>query len=165
VTDVPPQLLTTPGPHPISAVRPQTPTIVIPRGAPQALVTIHPDGTIEFGPGYTPEGAAALFWDALRQVAAGNPIAEFGAPLSRRIDAEMAGLLARAEEAEAMLAAVRAKATAAGLHGILALLDPPPPACPRCHGRGKVPDWSQGLDPIYGEPKGKPCPDCQETPA
>ncbi len=46
-------------------------------------------------------------------------------------------------------------------------LDPPPPLCPRCHGRGKIPDFSQGLDPIYGEPKGKPCPDCrtEETPA
>lgn len=40
-------------------------------------------------------------------------------------------------------------------------LDPPPPPCPRCHGHGKIPDWSQGLDPVYGEPKGKPCPDCQ----
>ena len=39
-------------------------------------------------------------------------------------------------------------------------LDPPPPACPRCHGHGKIPDWSQGLDPYYGEPKAKPCPEC-----
>lgn len=32
--------------------------------------------------------------------------------------------------------------------------------CTRCHGLRKVPDWSQGLDPVYGEPKGKPCPEC-----
>ena len=43
-------------------------------------------------------------------------------------------------------------------------LDPPPPACPRCHGRGKVPDWSQGLDAEFGEPQAKPCPDCQAEP-
>lgn len=32
--------------------------------------------------------------------------------------------------------------------------------CTRCHGLRKVPDWSQGLDPIYLEPQGKPCPEC-----
>lgn len=36
--------------------------------------------------------------------------------------------------------------------------------CTRCHGLRKVPDWSQGLDPVYGEPKGKPCPDCEGWP-
>lgn len=36
--------------------------------------------------------------------------------------------------------------------------------CARCHGLRKVPDWSQGLDPVYGEPKGKPCPDCEGWP-
>lgn len=33
------------------------------------VVTIHPDGTIEFGKGYTPEGAALVFW---REVARMN---------------------------------------------------------------------------------------------
>ena len=32
------------------------------------------------------------------------------------------------------------------------------------YGLRKVPDWSQGLDPVYGEPKGKPCPECLEWP-
>jgi hypothetical protein len=32
--------------------------------------------------------------------------------------------------------------------------------CTTCRDRRKVPDWSQGLDPVYGEPKGKPCPEC-----
>jgi len=36
--------------------------------------------------------------------------------------------------------------------------------CTRCHNSRKVPDWSQGLDPVYGEPKGKPCPECLEWP-
>ncbi len=29
------------------------------------LVTIHPDGTIEYGPGYTPDAAAKVFWQAI----------------------------------------------------------------------------------------------------
>jgi predicted Zn-ribbon and HTH transcriptional regulator len=33
------------------------------------LVTIHPDGTLEYGPGYTPDEAASRFWDALRRIA------------------------------------------------------------------------------------------------
>lgn len=36
--------------------------------------------------------------------------------------------------------------------------------CTRCHGLRKVPDWSQGLDPVYGEPQGKPCPECLDWP-
>jgi len=33
--------------------------------------------------------------------------------------------------------------------------------CERCHDRGYIPDFSQGLDAVYGEPGKKPCPDCQ----
>jgi hypothetical protein len=33
-------------------------------GAP--LVTIHPNGTLEYGPGYDPDDAARRFWDAMR---------------------------------------------------------------------------------------------------
>lgn len=29
------------------------------------LVIIRPDGTMEFGPGYTPNGAALIFWEAM----------------------------------------------------------------------------------------------------
>ena len=36
--------------------------------------------------------------------------------------------------------------------------------CTRCHNSRKIPDWSHGLDPVYGEPKGKPCPECLEWP-
>ncbi|MER5653447.1 hypothetical protein ABT076_10570 [Streptomyces sp. NPDC002131] len=30
------------------------------------LVTIHPNGTLEYGPGYDPDDAARRFWDAMR---------------------------------------------------------------------------------------------------
>lgn len=30
------------------------------------LVTIHPNGTLEYGPGYNPDEAARRFWDAMR---------------------------------------------------------------------------------------------------
>jgi hypothetical protein len=30
-----------------------------------SLVTIRPDGTIEYGPNYTPDAAAKVFWDAI----------------------------------------------------------------------------------------------------
>lgn len=30
------------------------------------LVTVHPDGTLEYGPGYDPDEAARRFWDAMR---------------------------------------------------------------------------------------------------
>jgi hypothetical protein len=33
------------------------------------LVTIHPSGELEYGPGYTPDEAARHFWDALRRIA------------------------------------------------------------------------------------------------
>lgn len=34
-------------------------------GGNAALVTIRPDGTIEYGEGYTPDTAAKAFWDAM----------------------------------------------------------------------------------------------------
>lgn len=30
------------------------------------LVTIHPDGTLEYGPGYSPDESARRFWEAMR---------------------------------------------------------------------------------------------------
>lgn len=36
--------------------------------------------------------------------------------------------------------------------------------CPRCYNSRKVPDFSQGLDPVYGEPRPKPCPVCEGWP-
>ncbi|MFI0822247.1 hypothetical protein ACH4TX_42260 [Streptomyces sp. NPDC021098] len=38
----------------------------------QPLVTIHPDGTLEYGPGYDPDEAASRFWDALRRCMPGR---------------------------------------------------------------------------------------------
>lgn len=41
------------------------------------------------------------------------------------------------------------------------ILNPPPPVrCARCKDRGVVPDWTN-WDAYHGEPKPKPCPDCQ----
>ena len=41
------------------------------------------------------------------------------------------------------------------------ILNPPPPInCARCKDRGYVPDW-MNWDAHHGEPRPKPCPDCQ----
>lgn len=40
---------------------------------------------------------------------------------------------------------------------------PEPDRCHKCHGRGYVPDWSQGLSAEYGEPGKKSCPVCAVT--
>ena len=44
------------------------PTVTI-NGETAPLVTIHPDGTLEYGEDYTPDEAARQFWEALRQFA------------------------------------------------------------------------------------------------
>ena len=48
---------------------PPPPRIVITGTDSQPLVTIHPNGQLEYGPGYTPDEAAQRFWDALRRLA------------------------------------------------------------------------------------------------
>ncbi|GGW98555.1 hypothetical protein [Streptomyces chartreusis] len=49
---------------------PQPPTIaIIGEDGRTPLVTIHPDGELEYGPDYTPDEAARRFWDALRHLA------------------------------------------------------------------------------------------------
>lgn len=40
--------------------------IVIPSDDGTPLVVIHPNGELEYGPGYTPDEAARRFWDAMR---------------------------------------------------------------------------------------------------
>jgi hypothetical protein len=50
------------------------PTITIQGDNGQYLVRIHPDGTLEYGPGYTPDEAAARFWDAVRRHARMAPL-------------------------------------------------------------------------------------------
>jgi hypothetical protein len=32
---------------------------------PETFVIVHPDGTLEYGPGYTPDAAAKAFWEAI----------------------------------------------------------------------------------------------------
>ena len=48
-------------------IRPTTPPYIleIRNSGPEALVTLHNDGTMEFGPNYTPTEAARIFWEAV----------------------------------------------------------------------------------------------------
>lgn len=45
----------------------EPPTIVINGMDRQPLVTINPDGTLDYGPDYNPDEAARIFWDSLRR--------------------------------------------------------------------------------------------------
>lgn len=49
--------------------QPAPPDIIIASGDGGPLVTIHPNGELEYGPDYTPDEAARAFWDALRRLA------------------------------------------------------------------------------------------------
>ena len=51
----------------VAVQAPPTLSILGEDGAP--LVTIHPNGTLEYGLDYTPDEAAQRFWDAMRQLA------------------------------------------------------------------------------------------------
>ena len=57
-----------------------------------ALVTIRPNGVIEYGPDYTPDAAAKAFWEA---IGAGNPLTtrvaelEMDAARWRKVEAMM----------------------------------------------------------------------------
>ncbi|MFD8469056.1 hypothetical protein ACFV10_28610 [Streptomyces cyaneofuscatus] len=73
-------------------------SITIP-GAAGPLVTIRPDGRLEYGPGYEPDEAARLFWDAVRRWAPSPMEKQFGRPLTERINAD----LARGQKAEETL--------------------------------------------------------------
>ncbi|MFC8339230.1 hypothetical protein ACFUJX_19775 [Streptomyces rubiginosohelvolus] len=66
-----------------------TASITIP-GTAGPLVTIRPDGRLEYGPGYKPDEAASLFWDAVRRWAPSPMEKQFGRPLTERINAELA---------------------------------------------------------------------------
>ncbi|MFF7631411.1 hypothetical protein [Streptomyces cyaneofuscatus] len=74
-------------------------SITIP-GTAGPLVTIRPDGRLEYGPGYEPDEAARLFWDAMRRWAPPPMEKQFGRPLTQSINAELA-------RGEAALAAVQ----------------------------------------------------------
>lgn len=50
-------------------IEPPTQTIaILGEDSRTPLATIHADGTLEYGPGYTPDEAARCFWDALRRL-------------------------------------------------------------------------------------------------
>jgi hypothetical protein len=53
------------GEHLLAAPQPPSITITGTDNAP--LVTIHPDGTLDYGPDYTPDAAAHAFWEAMRR--------------------------------------------------------------------------------------------------
>jgi len=50
---------------------------------------VHPDGRIELGDGYSPDEAAASFWDAVRRLQPNPMVQQYGAPLTARINAEL----------------------------------------------------------------------------
>lgn len=54
------------------------------------IITVHPDGSLEYGDDYTPDTAAQAFWDAVQRFTPPAMVQEFGAPLTARINAELA---------------------------------------------------------------------------
>lgn len=86
----------------IKAVQLTPPSIISAPGDGGILWAIHPDGRVELGDGYTPDEAAASFWEAVQRLASDPMTREFGAPLKARINAE----LAAGERAQETLAAL-----------------------------------------------------------
>ena len=43
----------------------QGPILEVRRDAIKPIVTVHPDGTVEYGPDYNPDEAARIFWEAI----------------------------------------------------------------------------------------------------
>jgi hypothetical protein len=75
----------------VQAMQIPTPPIVrISNTNGQPLVSIHPDGRTEFGPDYQPDEAARAFWDAVQRLTPPAMVREYGAPLTARINAELA---------------------------------------------------------------------------
>lgn len=120
-------------------------TLIVPSGNSEPLVAVNlADGTVTFGPGYDPDEAARLFWEAIqRQYTA--PEAVFGRPLHDRINAE----LAKGNEALAAVARVRAlHQPVNGRTGWGADDDPTPgsygdvtPACAACGSQDDAVRW------------------------
>jgi len=83
----------------------------------QSLVTIRPNGVIEYGPDYTPDAAAKVFWEALgnSMPADRKRVGELQAEISRLTenqllqDSATAAVMERAEKAEAELSALRSQ--------------------------------------------------------
>jgi hypothetical protein len=108
----------------------------IPVGNSQPLVTIHPDGRLEFGDDYQPDEAAQLFWQAVQRFAPTQMEQQFGKPLAARIDAELAAGERAQQWVEALTEAVVLWRNRPGgdvglaiaLSGILDTDKPDPPA-------------------------------------
>jgi hypothetical protein len=84
----------------VGAMKPITSySLVIPDDDGRPMVTIHPDGRMEFGENYAPDKAAGAFWEWVKRLAPDPAVQEFGAPLKARIDKE----LARGQKAEDLL--------------------------------------------------------------
>ncbi|MEU1592814.1 hypothetical protein ABZ468_08110 [Streptomyces sp. NPDC005708] len=88
-------------PATITAAKVTAYTIRIPDQNSQPMVTIHPDGRLEFGEAYEPDEAARAFWEAVERFAPSPAVQKFGVPLAARIDAA----LARGSQAERLLRA------------------------------------------------------------
>lgn len=89
----------------ITAARITPPTITI-RGESAPLVTIHPDGRLEYGPGYEPDEAARQFWLAMQRYAPTPMEQQFGRALAETVNAD----LARGQEAERQVKQTKALA-------------------------------------------------------
>jgi hypothetical protein len=120
----------------IQAVQIAPPPVLSARGDRGTLWAIHPDGRVELGDGYTPDEAAASFWEAVQRLAPDPMTREFGAPLKARINAELAAGELAQKQVEAITEAVilwRDRpggdvGLAVALAGILDAEQPEPPA-------------------------------------
>ncbi|MCF0086677.1 MULTISPECIES: hypothetical protein [unclassified Streptomyces] len=75
----------------IQAVKVAPPPVISIRGeGGEPLVDIHPDGRIEYGSGYQPDEAAQALWAAVQRWAPDPMAQQYGAPLTARINAELA---------------------------------------------------------------------------
>lgn len=74
----------------IQAIRIAPPPVVCAHGDNGLLWAIHPDGRVELGATCTPDEAAASFWDAVRRHRPDPMVQQYGAPLTARINAELA---------------------------------------------------------------------------
>ena len=134
--DQPTLATSTAEPSVIAASNVQHSLISIPNTVNKSVVTIHPDGRLEFGEGYEPDEAARTFWDAVQRLAPDPMTREFGAPLKARIDAELAAGQRAEKKLEALTEAVvlwRDRpggdvGLAIALAGILDTEKPEPPA-------------------------------------
>ncbi|WP_416520095.1 hypothetical protein [Streptomyces achromogenes] len=90
----------------LQAIRIAPSPVISARGDHGIIWAIHPDGRVELGDGYTPDEAAASFWEAVQRLAPDPMTREFGAPLKARINAEPAAGERAQKRVEAITEAV-----------------------------------------------------------